>query len=205
MLILLLAWCFSRNITARLPARPILAVSSINGASIIRGDITRINASYNTHNEITASATPFASAAITSALWYPNVIAPKWLLAAIVIAKRLSPIAITSVNICTASLTSEMLLLKIPPTASITATAVVTANDNINILLGRSKLVPNVDSLCCFSVFTDCFRLMGKLQPRGILVFYNLRSSFFWVDAIDKSSFGHSRVLQGDHDYLAIL
>jgi hypothetical protein len=50
-----------------------------------------------------------------------------------------------------------MLSLKIPPTASTIATAVMTANDNINTLLGRSELVPNVDSHAVFQYLQIVF------------------------------------------------
>src|SRR5919202_1002789 len=59
--------------------------------------------------------------------------------------QRLSPIAITSMKTCTASLIREILSLKTPPIISTTAITVLTTNDTISILVGRCKLVANVD------------------------------------------------------------
>src|SRR5581483_10096275 len=133
---------------------------------------------------------------------------PEWLLPANIIAKRLSPIAITSVKTWTASLTSEMLPLNMPPTTSMAAIAAVIARDRVSSLFGclRPRLVANVgDSRLPYLRLVFACAYLGKRDLRRVLVLYHLRSPFLWIDSINERGLSHRRVLQSDHDYLVVV
>src|SRR5215211_4423008 len=138
---------------------------------------------------------------------------PEWLLAAIVIAKRLTPMAITSIKTWTASPISEMLLLKRPPATSTAAIAAVTKSDSVSSLFADCcgltivNVYTCVLAVCCiYALFSPAAILyLGKRDLRWVLVFHYLRNSFPRVHAVDERGLGYGRVLERDHYYLVVL